>query len=169
MQHLGLQHPRPGRTLSERRACAGAGSSLLTACTWHACCAQVYFEAFKDKDIFDKLFHKDDVDSDELAKFKKDCKKEKLIFTASVTGLTRTSVRAPCKRSPGACAHAGSLCMCLLWRLLLLGLSMWLLWQPCCLRDPAAPFPAPALCAAPALPASAAGVHAALGRLDRFL
>ena len=73
----------------------------------------MYFEAFKDKDIFAKLFHKhEDVGDDELAKFKKTCKKEKLIFTASVTGLTRTSVRVsavPSLPKP-ACACSAASC-----------------------------------------------------------
>ncbi len=80
----------------------------------------MYFEALKDKDIFALLFHHDDkwgkdekwgkdgldesdwggLDKKQVDTFKKDCKKEKLIFTAAVTGPTRTSVRPPLQKPP---------------------------------------------------------------------
>lgn len=54
----------------------------------------MYFENWKEKDIFGELFHHPDtgVDSATLDLFKQECKKDRLIFTASVVGPSRTQV-----------------------------------------------------------------------------
>ncbi len=54
----------------------------------------MYFENWKEKNIFADLFHKPDtgIDPNTLDLFKQACKKDKLIFTASVVGPSRTQV-----------------------------------------------------------------------------
>ena len=58
------------------------------------CVSQVYFENWKEKNIFADLFHKPDtgIDPGTLDLFKQECRKDKLIFTATVVGPSRTQV-----------------------------------------------------------------------------
>ena len=88
-----LQGGRLSHMCKTRRVLAELKTSLPGAGCDHVrgrcACVQVYFENWKEKNIFADLFNKPDttgIDPSTLDLFKQECKKDKLIFTASCRG-----------------------------------------------------------------------------------